>query len=330
MMFDLVGFGETMVRLSTCNFQRLEQATTLDVNIGGAELNALVTASKLGLRTSYITRLARNPLGRLIQNRAREHGVDTSYVLWSNEDRQGIYFLEFGALPRATAVLYDRANSAMARIQPGMVDWDGVFSGTRAFHMTGITPALSKGALEVTTEALSKAHQKKVLISFDLNYRAKLWTQEQAKAGLSPLMKYVDILMTTEEDTARVFQIEGRNWEEVARKLADTFGFKIVLITIRETPSVWRNNWLGIALKDGRIYEDRKYEMEVVDRVGSGDAFAGGFLYSYLTKGDTELALKYGNAAAVLKHSNPGDFGYFTREEVEALMAGKAGLRISR
>lgn len=329
-MFDLVAFGEVLIRLSTSHFQRLEQATSFDVNTGGAELNALVTASRLGLETSYVTRLARNPLGRMVQNKVREQGVDTSHLIWSDEDRQGVYFLEFGALPRASAILYDRAGSATSKIQPGMVDWDSLLSQSKAFHMTGITPALSSSALETTAEALGKAREKGLLVSFDLNYRAKLWTQEQAKAGLSPLMKYVDILITTEEDTARVFQITGTDWKEVARKLAETFGFKVVAITLRENITVWRNNWTAIALADGKIYEDQKYEVEVVDRVGSGDAFAAGFLYGYLTGKGIEASLKYGNAAALLKHSCPGDLAWFTLEEVEKLMLSKGDLRISR
>lgn len=329
-MFDIVAFGEVQLRLSTPHFQRLEQATSLDVTIGGAELNVLVTAQRLGLKTSYVTRLPRNPLGRMAANKAREQGVDTSHILWTDGDRLGVYFLELGALPRASAILYDRAGSAISKIQPGMVDWDSILSQTKAFHVTGITPALSSSALETTTEAMSKAREKGLPVSFDLNYRAKLWTQEQAKAGLSPLMKYVDLLITTEEDTARVFQIEGKDWKEVARKLAETFGFKVVAITLRENITVWRNNWTAIVLKDGQIYEDQKYEIEVVDRVGSGDAFAAGFLYGYLTGKDIEASLKYGNAAAVLKHSCPGDLAWFTLEEVEKLMVSKGDLRISR
>lgn len=329
-MFDIVVFGEAQVRLCPPHFQRLEQATSLDVNIGGAELNLAVTASRLGLKTSFVTRLPRNPLGRMVQNKAREQGVDTSYMVWTDEHRTGIYFLELGALPRASSILYDRAGSAISKIEPGMINWDSVLSNTKALHVTGITPALSKSALETTAEALNKAREKGVLISFDLNYRAKLWSQEQAKAGLSPLMKYVDMLITTEEDTARVFNIGGKDWKEVARKLAETFGFKIVAITLRENITVWRNNWTAIVLKDGQIYEDEKYDVEVVDRVGSGDAFAGGFLYAYLTGKDIETALKYGNAAAVLKHSCPGDLAWFTLEEVEKLIVGKGDLRISR
>ena len=329
-MFDIVAFGEVQLRLATKNFERLEQATSLDVKIGGAELNVMVTMQRLGLKTSYVTRLPNNPLGRMVQNKAREHGVDTSHVIWSDGDRLGVYFLEFGALPRPSSILYDRANSAISRIQPGMIDWENVFPEARAFHVTGITPALSSSCLAATGEALSKARAKGLLVSFDLNYRAKLWSQEEAKAGLSPLMQYVDVLVTTEEDTKRVFQIEGKDWKDVARKLADTFGFKIVAITLRENITVWRNNWTAIVLADGQIYEDRTYEVEVVDRVGSGDAFAGGFLYGYLTGKGIEASLKYGNAGAVLKHSCPGDLAWFTLEEVEKLLAGKGDLRISR
>jgi len=329
-MFDIVAFGEVQLRLATKNFERLEQATCLDVKIGGAELNVMVTLQRLGLKTSYVTRLPNNPLGRMVQNKAREHGVDTSHVIWSDGDRLGVYFLEFGALPRPSSILYDRANSAISRIQPGMIDWENVFSEAKAFHVSGITPALSPSCLAATSEALSKAREKGLLVSFDLNYRAKLWGQEQAKAGLSPLMQYVDVLVTTEEDTKRVFQIEGKDWQDVARKLADTFGFKIVAITLRENITVWRNNWTAIVLADDQIYEDRTYEVEVVDRVGSGDAFAGGFLYGYLSGKGIEASLKYGNAGAVLKHSCPGDLAWFTLEEVEKLLAGKGDLRISR
>jgi 2-dehydro-3-deoxygluconokinase len=329
-MYDIVAFGEVQLRLATQHFERLEQATSLDVKIGGAELNVLVNCSRFGLKTAYVTRYPRNPLGRMAANKAREHGVDTSHILWSDEDRMGVYFLEFGALPRPSSILYDRAGSAISKIQPGMVDWDAIFAQSRAFHVTGITPALSAGALEATGEALRKAREKGLLVSVDLNYRARLWTQEQAKAGLWPLMSNVDILITTEEDTARVFQIEGKDWTEVARKLADTFGFKVVAITLRENITVWRNNWTAIALADGQLYDDITYEVEVVDRVGSGDAFAAGFLYGYLTEKGIETSLKYGNAAAVLKHSCPGDLGWVTLEEVEKLIAGKGDLRISR
>lgn len=330
-MFDLATFGEAMLRLSPPHFQRLEQTTSFDAYIGGAELNVAATATRLGLSTTYITRLPRNPLGRMMQNKAREQGIDTSHVIWSDEDRLGIYLVEFGALPRSSAVLYDRANSAVSKIQPGMVDWANLFSEARAFHLTGITPALSSGAAETAWEALSQARKANLLVSFDLNYRARLWSTERARNTLTPLMEYIDILFTTEEDTARVFQLEGKDYKEVALKLAEHFNFKVVAITLRENISVWRNYWTAIVYNQGKFYEDRKYDVEVVDRLGAGDSFVGGFLYGYLTnKEDIERALKYGTAVSALKHSNPGDLNWFAPEEVEKLIAGGASIRITR
>jgi len=330
-MFDLVTFGETMLRLSPPHFQRIEQAAAFEANIGGAELNVATTAARLGLGTSYVTRLPNNPLGRMVQNKAREHGIDTSHIVWSDEDRLGIYFLELGAQPRASAVVYDRANSAISRIKPGMIDWGSLLSHARAFHTTGITPALSASAAETTREALSEAKGKGLVVSFDLNYRARLWSEAQAKNTLEPLMEDVDILITTEEDTARVFGLEGKDYREMARKLADNFGFRVVAITLRETITVWRNNWTAIAYADGRIYEDRTYEVEIVDRLGAGDSFTGGFLYGYLTGGgDVERALRYAVAVSALKHSNPGDINWSTLSEVERLIGGGGSLRISR
>ncbi len=330
-MFDLVTFGEAMLRLSPPHFQRLEQTTSFDAYIGGAELNVAATATRLGLSTTYITRLPRNPLGRMVRNKTREQGIDTSYIIWSDEDRLGIYFLEFGALPRPSTVFYDRANSAVSKIQPGMVDWANLFSEARAFHLTGITPALSSSAAETTREALSQARKANLLVSFDLNYRARLWSTEQAKNTLTPLMEYIDILFTTEEDTARVFQLEGKDYKEVALKLAEHFNFKVVAITLRENISVWRNYWTAIVYHQGKFYEDRKYDVEIVDRLGAGDSFVGGFLYGYLTnKEDIERALKYGTAVSALKHSNPGDLNWFAPEEVEKLIASGASIRITR
>jgi len=330
-MFDLVTFGEVMLRLSPPHFQRLEQTTSFEAHAGGAELSVAVTATRLGLSASYITRLPKNPVGRMIRNKAREQGVDTSNIIWSDEDRLGIYFLEFGALPRASAVIYDRANSAIAKIKPDMIDWDSIFSKAKAFHTTGITPALSPSAAETTKEALSKAKKAGLLVSFDLNYRARLWSTEQAKNTLSPMMENVDILITTEEDTERVFQIKGKDYKEVAGKLAEQFGFRVVAITLRENISIWRNYWTAIAYHDGQIYQDQKYDIEIVDRLGAGDSFTGGFLYGYLTsQGDVARSLKYGTAVSALKHSNPGDMNWCTLDEVEKLIGGGGSLRISR
>jgi 2-dehydro-3-deoxygluconokinase len=328
MAYNLVTFGETMIRFSPPSFQRLEQTETLDALVGGAELNVAVTAQRLGLGATYVTRLTRNPLGRMIANRARGHGVDVSHIAWTDEDRVGLYFVEFGASPRASSVLYDRRGSAMANIRPGEVNWEEVFRGAQVFHTTGITPALSPSAAEATKEAVRKAKEAGLVVSLDLNYRAKLWSQAEARRVMSDLVGQADVLITTEEDAERVFGIKAASYDEVAERLSREFDLAAVAITVRETPSVWRNTWTAIVHAQGKIIRGPLYDIEIVDRVGAGDAFAGGFLYGYLTDGP-EAGVRYGIAASTLKQTNPGDLLWATREEVEQLLKG-AGLRIVR
>lgn len=328
-MYDVVTFGEAMVRLSPPHFQRLEQTQSLDVNAGGAELNVAVGLTRFGMKVAWVSKLPKNALGYLIRDRAQEFGVDCSNIVWSDQGRVGIYFLELGASPRASSVLYDRSGSAISIIKPGEVDWARVFHGSKHFHVSGITPALSGSAAEVTLEALREAKKAGCTVSYDLNYRKKLWTPTDAKRIQEPMMEDVDILITTEEDTNVVFGIKEKDYEAVAEKLAQTFKFKVVAITLREDLSVWRNNWTAIVYQDGRIFRDRKYEVEIVDRVGAGDAFTAGFLYGWLKLKDVEKGVQYGNAFAALKHTLPGDFNWSTLGEVEALLKG-AGLRISR
>lgn len=328
-MHEIVTLGEAMVRLSPPHFMKLEQTPSLDVTIGGAELNVAIGASRLGLKSSWVSKLPQNPLGRMIRNKAREHGVDTSHLVWSKEGRVGLYFLEFGAAPRASSVLYDRAHSAISQIKPGEVDWDAALEGVPLFHTSGITPALSPSTAEVTREALQAAKKAGCRVSFDLNYRAKLWTQEEANRCLVPMMEAVDILLTTEEDTFRVFGIREKSYEEVAVKLQERFDFEVVAITLREDISVWKNRWTAIVYCDGKIYTTKKYEVEIVDRVGAGDSFTAGFLYAYIKDRDIQRGVDYGVAFSALKHSFPGDFNWSTLEEVEAQVKG-AGLRISR
>lgn len=328
-MYDVVTFGEAMVRLSPPNFQRLEQAQSFDVNPGGAELNVAVGVTRLGLKSAWVSKLPKNGLGYLIRNRAQQFGVDCSHIVWSDKGRTGLYFVEFGASPRASSVLYDRANSAISLVQPGEIDWKKIFTGSKHFHMSGITPALSASASETTAEALREAKKAGCTVSYDLNYRKKLWTPVDAKKIQEPMMENVDILITTEEDTNVVFGIKEKDYEAVAEKLARTFNFKVVAITLREDLSVWRNNWTAIAYQDGKIIRDRKYEVEIVDRVGAGDSFTAGFLYGWLKLNDAEKGVQYGNAFAALKHTIPGDLNWASLDEVEAQLKG-AGLRISR
>jgi 2-dehydro-3-deoxygluconokinase len=324
----VVTFGEAMLRLAAPHHQRLEQVTSLEVTVGGAELNVATGVSRLGLPARWVSRLADNPLGRMIRNRAREFGVDTSFVTWDPKARAGLYFLETGASPRASAVIYDRADSAFARIDPAEVDWTAALEGAALFHTTGITPALSDGAAVATADAMRAAKAAGVPVSYDLNYRAKLWSEERARAIQEPLMELVDVLITTEEDTRRVFGITGADYTEVAHHLADRFGFRVVTITLRGDTSVLRNTWTAIAYADGVDYDDRTYDIEVVDRVGGGDGYASGFLFGWLT-GDVSKAVRYGNAFSAVQQTIPGDLAWITVAEVEAQLSG-AGLRIAR
>jgi len=342
-MAEVVTFGEAMIRLSPPGFQRLEQTSSLDVQVGGGELNVAVAVSRLGLSSAWVSKLPENALGRLIRNKAREQGVDTSHIVWSNHGRAGLYFMEFGASPRASSVLYDRSLSAISQITVGEVDWQKVFRGAKWFHVSGITPALGQSAAAVTTEALKSAKRAGLLTSYDLNFRSKLWSDKEAQACQEPMMENVDVLITTEEDTKVVFKITAVNDEPdekfakvsadsfkiVAQKLQEKFKFKIVTITLRENPSVWKNNWTAIAYSDGKFYSDKSYMVEIVDRVGAGDSFSGGFIYGYLTSQNVETALKMGNAYSAIKHSIPGDLNWATRTEMESVMKG-GSLRVAR
>lgn len=324
-MYDVITFGEAMIRLSPPAHQRLEQVTSLEVAVGGAELSVAAGVARLGLRSAWVSRLANNPLGRMMANKGREFGVDTSHVIWADDERAGLYFVEYGATPRPTRVIYDRKDSAMARLQPGMLDWKTLLPQTRLFHVGGITPALSASAAQAQAQALRHAREAGCLVSYDLNFRLMLWTLEQARAAQLPLMEYVDILITSLPDQPNVTELisglSGENPAEVARKLAERYGFKAVLVTMRSTPSVTRTVWTSLAYVAGQVITDRAYEVEAVDRLGGGDACVAGFLTGYL-EGDPAWGVRLGNAFSALKQTSPTDWPWPTREEAEALIRG--------
>jgi 2-dehydro-3-deoxygluconokinase len=321
-MYDLVTFGEAMIRMSPPDFKRLEQATTLDLNIGGAELNVAVGVSRLGLKSAWVSKLPDNPLGRMIANKARELGVDVSPVIWEKEGRAGLYFLEFGAAPRSSSVVYDRGNSSFSNIRPGEVNWKEIFKSARYFHLTGITPALSKSAAASAMEALQQAKASGCKVSLDLNYRAKLWRPVEANHTLAPMMDYVDILITTKGDTHTILGIAAQNDEALARLLLDNYPIEMAAVSYRSGDAVLRCLWSALAMTREKTYTTRTYDIEIIDQVGRGDSFAAGFLYGIIAGEDIQTALDYGVAFAALKHSFPGDFNWCTREEVEALLAG--------
>ncbi|MHB8398145.1 MAG: PfkB family carbohydrate kinase [Candidatus Limnocylindrales bacterium] len=327
-MRDLVTFGEAMLRLAAPDQRRLEQTTSLEVTVGGAELNVAAGVSRLGLSTEWVSCLPDNALGRKVRNKAREFGVDLSHVAWDKAGRMGLFFVEYGASPRASSVLYDRAYSAFSELRSASFDWPAILTGARAFHTTGITPALGERTTAETGASLAAARHLGLVTSYDLNFRGRLWSPDRARAAQEPLMQYVDVLITTEEDAETVFGITGSDYKEVLRKLADRYGFKVVTITIRGDLSVLRNTWTAIAYSDGAFVDDRTYELELVDRIGGGDAYAAGFLYGLLT-GDVEKGVRYGNAFSAIKQASWEDFNYATMAEVEAQLHG-AGSRIIR
>lgn len=317
-MYDVVTFGEAMLRLTPPNFQRLEQTESFDARAGGGEFNVAVGVRRLGLTSAWVSALPNQPLGWLVRNKAREQGVVTEHIVWHDNERLGLYFLEQGSSPRPSSVMYDRTDSAISNLQPGEVDWDAAFESSKVFHVSGITPALSANCAECTMEALQVAKKHGLFVSYDLNYRKRLWTLEEAAQCQEPMMEYVDLLITTEDDANDVFGHSGEP-PAVAEELRDRFALTACAITVRRIDTVWTGGWTAIIVAD-KLYEDITYDLENVDRVGGGDSFTAGCLYGWLTTGDWEQALKWGNAHSAIKHSIPGDYNWATREEVERVM----------
>jgi 2-dehydro-3-deoxygluconokinase len=322
---DLVTFGEAMVRFSPPALQRLEQASTLEASVGGSELNVAVLAARLGVASRWVSRLPDNALGRMIGARAREQGVD-AHVEWGGSadggGRVGLYFVELGGA-RISSVLYDRAGSAISRVTPGSFDWASVFAGARWYHVSGITPALSDGAAQVTAESLAAAKRAGLTVSYDLNYRSKLWSAQQARTVQEPLMEHVDVLTTTAEDARVVFGIGGDDHAEVARALQQRFEVSAVAITLRDNPLA------AVIAADGKVYSAPRFEARSVDPIGAGDAFCGGLIVSRLEQRGWDETVRFATATAALKHTIPGDFCLVTRSEVDQLLRS-ASVRVPR
>jgi len=310
----VVGIGEALVRLAPTGNEVLETAATYAVHVGGAEGNVCANLAALGVRTAWISRLPANPLGRRVANTFRSYGVDTDGVLWVPRGRVGVMFIQPGAAPRAGEILYYRRDSAFAEIEPDEVAWDAL-DGAAVVHLTGITPALGDGPRRLVERAIAEARRRGVKISFDVNYRATLWTPAAARAVVEPLLRGVDLVFLNERDARGVFGADGEP-EDIARSLRDRFGCTTLVLTLGER---------GALAHSGRVTARHPaHRTEIVDRVGRGDAFASGFLYAYL-RGDEEAGPRYGNALAALKQTYPGDVCHATLPDVEAVLAGQSG-----
>ena len=336
----VVTLGELMLRLAPQGYLRFVQADTFEATYGGGEANVAVSLANFGLEAGFVTKLPAHEMGQAALNSLRRFGVDTSYVVRGGE-RVGIYYIEKGASQRPSKVIYDRAGSAFAKSTAGEYDWNKIFEGADWFHFTGITPALGENVALLTEEACKAAKKHGVKISCDLNYRGKLWTREQARATMTRLMQYVDVCISNEEDAKDVFGIEATNTDihggkldkagyiSVAQQLRAKFNFEMVAITLRTSLSANDNLWAGL-LYDGEPQFSKEYAVHIVDRVGGGDSFGAGLIYSLLKGYSSQAAIEFAVAASCLKHSIEGDYNMVSVSEVEKLAGGDGSGRVQR
>ncbi|OGO28022.1 MAG: 2-dehydro-3-deoxygluconokinase [Chloroflexi bacterium RBG_16_54_18] len=344
-MSRIVSFGEIMLRLSPPGQLRFQQARSFDVIYGGGESNVAVSLANFGLPAEFVTRLPDTAIGTACLQFLRQYGVSVDHVLLGGE-RLGIYYLEHGAVQRGSNVIYDRANSSFATIQPGMVDWQAVFDGAGWFHWTGITPAVSQGAAQACLEAVQVARSRRIVVSCDLNYRAKLWKWGRpAGEVMRELVSLCDVAVGNEEDAEKVFnihasgvdvtagQVEASKYSSVCEQLVAQFpNLHTIAITLRGSRSASHNSWSAVLWRAGVLLQGPQFEItHIVDRVGAGDSFVAGLIYGLLQdRQDAQHALDFAVAASALKHSIFGDFNQVTVAEVEKLAGGDSSGRVSR
>lgn len=340
-MKRVICFGEIMMRLNPEGFLRFTQAQKFEASYAGGEANVAVSLANYGLDASYVTRLPQNDLGYAARNELRRFGVDTNKILYGG-DRLGIYFVEKGASQRASKIIYDRAASSIATAKRNDFCWEDIFRDADWFHFTGITPALGGELPEICEDACKAAKANGLTISCDLNYRKKLWTQEEASLTMSRLMEYVDVCIANEEDAADVFGIRARGsdvqsgvldregYVDVARQLTDRFGFSSVAITLRGSLSASDNKWAGMLYTGGAPYFSPEYMIRIVDRVGGGDSFGGALIFSMLSGEAPQRCIDFAVAASCLKHTIEHDFNLVSAAEVNALADGNVTGRVQR
>ncbi|MDH6313876.1 2-dehydro-3-deoxygluconokinase [Parabacteroides sp. PFB2-10] len=343
----VVTFGEIMLRLATPDYLRFNQTDKLNATFGGGEANVAVSLANYGLPVEFVTRLPKNDIARACVQDLRKYGVGTDRIVYGG-DRLGIYFLETGAVARASKVVYDRAYSSISQIEPGMINWDEVLKNASWFHWTGITPAISQGAADVCLEAAQAANRLGVPVSCDINYRKNLWKYGKTASDVMPaLVECCDVVLGNEEDCEKVFgikpegfdvtathgEVNAAEFESVCEQMQKRFPrAKKVIITLRGAINANHNTWGGVLYADKTLYQSKRYDItHIVDRVGGGDSFMGGLIYGLITwPNDNQKALEFAVAASCLKHTIYGDYNQVTVDEVEKLMAGDGSGRVSR
>ena len=340
--YDLIGFGEAMVRFSPLHNERLEQASSLHLAIAAAELNVSVNTSRLGLKTAWVSKLVDTWSGRYIINKGREHGVDMSMVRLMPFDgvgrvRNGLCFVEIGIGPRPNRQIYDRAHSAISCAGPGEFDWKDILQKTRWYHTTGITTALSDTAIDHVLTSLRTAKELGVRTSFDLNFRSTMWGPEKAQAVMKCVMPYVDVLIGNEEDFEKMLgisaevgrgysKIDPRSYQRVAEKAVKMYpNIQVVGTTLRDAKTGLLNDWQTVMLFKGNFYVSRKYEdLEIIDRTGGGDSFASALIYNIMREADPQESIEFSAAYSALCHGFLGDWNWAYKEEAERVMKGES------
>ena len=337
----VVTLGEIMLRLSTPDFKRFVQADSFDVTYGGGEANVAAALCNYGLKGTFVTKVPDNAIGQSAINHLRRYGVDTQFIARGGK-RLGIYFLETGASMRASQVIYDRADAAISEVEIAEFDFDKIFEGADWFHTTGITPALSDKSAALTETALKAAKAKGITTSIDLNYRKKLWSKEKAREVMTRLCQHVDVCIGNEEDadTTLGFKSAGTDitkgelnldgYKDVFKQMQQKFGFKYIASTLRESHSASDNGWSALVYNGTDFYHTKQYEVRIVDRVGSGDSFASGFIFGLVTGMEMKDSAEFGVAASAIKHTIPGDLNHATLDDVKELMKGDASGRVQR
>lgn len=319
--FDLITFGEVMLRLSPPDKEKISQGELFEKSAGGSELNVASGASYLGARSAIITKLPDNKIGRFIMYKIRYGNVSDNYVVYdkSDEKRLGIYYYETGAYPRKSSVVYDRANSSMTTLKTDEIPND-IFDKTKIFHISGISFAINKSLRKTALHLIKQFKERGVTISFDVNYRATLWSEEEARETILSILPYVDILFISEETSRKMMQKTG-TLEEIMKSYETEFGCKIVLTTQREVVSPTKHNFGSIVYYNNNFYTEPSYKnIEVVDRIGSGDAYVGGALFAILKYADCQKAVEFGNAMSAVKNTIHGDMPASSFEEISSII----------
>ena len=340
-MAKVVTMGEIMLRLSPAGNMRFVQADSFDVIYGGGEANVAVSCANYGHDAYFVTKLPEHEIGQSAVNALRRYGVNTKFIARGG-DRVGIYYAETGASMRPSKVIYDRANSAIAEAKPEDFDFDAIMEGADWFHWSGITPAISNKAAELTRLACEAAKRHGVTVSVDLNFRKKLWTSKKAISVMKPLMEYVDVCMGNEEDAelclgfkpdanVEAGETGAEGYHKIFEQMAKEFKFKYVISTLRESFSATHNGWKALIYNGKEFYESKRYDINpIIDRIGGGDSFSGGVIHGLLTKETQGEALEFAVAASALKHTINGDFNLVSASEVESLAGGNANGRVQR